>query len=111
MMGITFEIDHIISSSAAGRAKLDNLCLSCPTCNRHKAKRLSARDPLSGRIVTLFHSHRDIWSHHFVWSADRARILGLTPIGRATAEALHFNRPAMTLLRHYWRATGVQLGE
>ena len=110
-MGVTFEIDHIIPSGAGGRAKFDNLCLSCPTCNRHKAKRLSARDPLSGRTVTLFHPRRDIWSHHFVWSADRARILGLTPIGRATVEALHFNRPAMTLLRHYWRATGVQLGE
>jgi len=111
MMGVTFEIDHIIPSSAGGRAKFDNLCLSCPTRNRHKAKRLSARDPLSGRPVTLFHPRRAVWSHHFGWSADRARILGLTSTGRATVEALHFNRPAMTLLRHYWRATGVQLGE
>ncbi len=111
MMGVAFEIDHIIPSSAGGRAKFDNLCLSCPTCNRHKAKRLSARDPLSRRIVTLFHPRRDIWSDHFAWSADRARILGLTPTGRATAEALRFNRPAMTLLRRYWRATGVQFGE
>jgi hypothetical protein len=111
MMGVAFEIDHIIPSSAGGRAKFDNLCLSCPTCNRHKAKRLSARDPLSGRVVALFHPTRDIWSHHFAWSADRVRILGLTPTGRATAEALRFNRPAMTLLRHYWRATGVQFGE
>ncbi len=79
MMGVAFEIDHIIPSSAGGRAKFDNLCLSCPTCNRHKAKRLSARDPLSRRIVTLFHPRRDIWSDHFAWSADRARILGLTP--------------------------------
>ena len=37
------------------------------------------------------------------------RILGLTPIGRATAEALHFNRPAMTLLRHYWRRPAYSL--
>src|SRR5262245_32978626 len=102
MMGVVFEIDHILPSSAGGRTQFDNLCLSCPTCNRHKAKRLSARDPLSGRVVTLFHPNRDIWSHHFAWNTDRMQILGLTPTGRATAEALRFNRPAMTLLRRYW---------
>jgi hypothetical protein len=111
MMGVTFEIDHIIPSGAGGRTQFNNLCLSCPTCNRHKAKRLSARDSLSGRLVTLFHPHRDLWSQHFAWSADRAHILGLTATGRATADALRFNRPAMILLRHYWRATGVQFGE
>ena len=41
MMGVAFEIDHILPSSAGGRTQFDNLCLSCPTCNRHKAKRLS----------------------------------------------------------------------
>jgi hypothetical protein len=61
--------------------------------------------------VRLFHPHRDVWSHHFAWSSDGAHIIGLTPTGRATAEALRFNRPAMILLRRYWRATGVQFGE
>jgi 5-methylcytosine-specific restriction endonuclease McrA len=41
MMGVAFEVDHIIPRSAGGRTQLDNLCLSCPTCNRHKARRLS----------------------------------------------------------------------
>lgn len=108
MMGVTFEIDHVIPHSAGGRTSLDNLCLSCPTCNRHKAKRLRARDPLSGRIVTLFHPKRDVWAQHFTWSADRTHILGLTPKGRATVEALHFNRLAMVQLRRYWSATGIQ---
>lgn len=54
MMGVTFEVDHVIPRSAGGRSQFDNLCVSCPTCNRHKASRLSGRDPLSGRMVTLF---------------------------------------------------------
>jgi 5-methylcytosine-specific restriction endonuclease McrA len=52
LMGVTFEIDHIIPSSAGGRTRLDNLCLSCPTCNRHKAQRLVARDRHTTRRVT-----------------------------------------------------------
>ena len=111
MMGVAFEVDHIIPRSAGGRTQLDNLCLSCPTCNRHKARRLSAPDPLSGRAVTLFHPKQDVWSHHFTWSADGAHIIGLMPTGRATVEALRFNRPAIVQLRRYWRTTGVRFGE
>lgn len=111
LMGVTFEIDHVIPRRAGGHTQLDNLCLSCPTCNRHKAQRLTAHDPRSGRSVMLFRPNQDVWSHHFAWSADGAHIIGQTPTGRVTVEALQFNRPAMVLLRRYWRATGIQLGE
>src|SRR5437870_3591368 len=60
MMGVAFEVDHIIPRSAGGRTQLDNLCLNCPTCKRHKARRLSAPDPVSGRAVTLFHPQQDV---------------------------------------------------
>jgi hypothetical protein len=72
---------------------------------------LSAPDPITGHAVTLFHPRQDVWLHHFAWSADGAHIIGLTPTGRATVEALRFNRPAIVQLRHYWRTTGVQFGE
>jgi HNH endonuclease len=111
MMGVMFEVDHIIPRSAGGRTRFDNLCLSCPTCNRHKARRLTARDPLSRRSVKLFHPNQDLWSHHFSWHADGTQIIGLTPTGRATVAALHFNRPAMTQLRRYWRATGIRFSD
>ncbi len=29
---------------------------------------------------------------HFIWSADRLHLIGLSPIGRATIEALELNR-------------------
>jgi hypothetical protein len=111
MMGVTFEVDHVIPRSAGGRTQIDNLCLSCPTCNRHKTNRLSAHDPRSGRAAPLFRPTQDIWSHHSAWSADGTYIIGQTPTGRATVEALRCNRAAMILLRRYWRATGVQFGE
>ena len=39
LLGVSFEVDHIIPQSAGGETSIDNLCLSCPTCNRHKAAR------------------------------------------------------------------------
>ncbi len=109
LMGVPFEIDHVVPRSAGGRTTVDNLCLSCPTCNRHKANRLSATDPVSRRSIRIFHPNHDQWPDHFVWSDDGSQIIGLTPMGRATVEALCFNRPTMCALRLYWIATGVRL--
>jgi hypothetical protein len=39
---------------------------------------------------------------HFAWSNDRQRILGITPSGRATVEALRMNRPQLVNLRRIW---------
>ncbi len=111
LMSISFEIDHIVSRSGGGKTIVDNLCLSCPTCNRHKANRSRALDPVSRHPVPLFHPKRDQWPEHFSWGDDFSQIFGLTPTGRATAEALQFNRPAMTTLRQYWQATGIRLDE
>jgi len=41
-MGVTFEIDHIIPLADGGKNQDQNLCLSCPTCNRYKAARTTA---------------------------------------------------------------------
>lgn len=111
LMGVAFEVDHVIQRSAGGRATLDNLCLSCPTCNRHKASRVTAPDPASGRPAPLYHPNRDKWADHFAWSDDGFQIIGLTLTGRATVEALRFNRPAMVTLRQYWIASGTRLVE
>ncbi|WP_317616120.1 hypothetical protein [Nostoc sp. 'Peltigera membranacea cyanobiont' 210A] len=32
-----------------------------------------------------------MWSEHFVWSADATKIIGITPIGRATCNRLDLN--------------------
>jgi len=104
LMGVTFEIEHIIPQSAGGQTSRDNLCLSCPTCNRHKGAQLTALDPMSGNEVTLFHPLKQNWAEHFAWNNDSTQVVGLTPTGRATIEALHMNRPVIVELRRYWVA-------
>jgi hypothetical protein len=106
-MGVTFEVDHIVPRSAGGKTSLGNLCLSCPTCNRHKAARTHAEDPATGERAPLFHPVRDLWEDHFEWSEGATIITGRTLVGRATVHALHMNRPVMVELRRYWAATGL----
>lgn len=106
LMGVTFEVDHIVPTSAGGKTVLGNLCLSCPTCNRHKGARETALDPVTQQQVPLFHPREQAWMGHFVWSDDGTRVIGLTASGRATVEALRMNRAAMIELRQYWVAMG-----
>jgi hypothetical protein len=73
--------------------------LSCQGCNNHKYNRTRAPDPVSDQSVPLFHPRRQRWADHFAWSNDSTQILGLTPTGRATVEALQLNRPALVNLR------------
>jgi hypothetical protein len=46
-------------------AARDNLCLCCPTCNRYKAARTRAAEPMTGEPTSLFHPTRDVWEDHF----------------------------------------------
>lgn len=103
---VTFEFEHIIPLVSGGPTSFENLCLACPTCNRHKAHRQTAIDPDTQQIVTLFHPHRQLWSAHFAWNEDSTEIEGLTPIGRATIAALKMNRPELIRLRRMWEKMG-----
>jgi hypothetical protein len=49
--------------------------------------------------VLLFHPRNNAWNDHFVWSTDRVRIVGLTPVGRATVELLELNRERIVRIR------------
>ncbi len=78
----------------------------CHFCNNHKYNRTKARDPVSGEMVALFHPRRDRWTEHFAWDVDGTHILGLTPTGRATVEALQLNREPLVNLRRVLVAAG-----
>ena len=95
----SFEVEHIIPRSKGGKTILSNLALSCPACNDHKFNKLGAFDPLSHKFVRLFDPRKQRWATHFKWSDDFTRIIGLTPIGRATVEALWMNQDKMVNLR------------
>ncbi|MBO3458768.1 HNH endonuclease [Aetokthonos hydrillicola Thurmond2011] len=98
----TFEFEHIIPRSAGGETIFENMCLACPSCNRYKASRQTALDPITHQEVSLFHPQQQLWADHFTWSKDSTEIIGLTPVSRATISALKMNRPQLTRIRKMW---------
>jgi 5-methylcytosine-specific restriction endonuclease McrA len=61
LTAVTFEIEHIIPRVAGGDTTAENLCLACPTCNRHKAHRQFFPDPVTDKEAVLFHPHQQSW--------------------------------------------------
>ena len=96
---VPFTVDHVLPLAQGGTDALDNLALACFHCNSRKASQLTATDPTTGEVVSLFNPRRHIWSDHFIWSADGLYIIGLTPIGRATLAALELNRERVINIR------------
>ena len=88
----SLSVEHILARTKGGTTTLANLALACQGCNNHKYDKTDAPDPVSGQIVRLYHPRRDRWDEHFAWSDDFMLIIGLTPTGRATVEALLLNR-------------------
>jgi hypothetical protein len=103
IMGQAMHIEHIEPN---GDNSLDNLCLSCPSCNLSKAKATSAPDPSSGEIVRLFNPRTQIWQEHFEWIEDGIMLRGLTEVGRATIERLKINLPRIVDARRVWVEAG-----
>ena len=86
---IAFHIEHVIPRKHGGGDSQDNLALACYHCNLHKGPNLAGLDPDTGEMVALFHPRRQSWAEHFEMRGNI--ILGLTPIGRATAMVLEMN--------------------
>ncbi len=104
--GIPLTFDHIRPLSKNGETTFENVCLACRSCNEFKASTTEAIDPLSGNTVPLFNSRTQNWQDHFEWSADGARIEGLTATGRATVIALQMNRAVIVAARTRWVSGG-----
>ncbi|MBI1878609.1 MAG: HNH endonuclease [Chloroflexi bacterium] len=102
----SFAAEHIIPRYAGGETTLDNLALACFGCNSHKYTKTHALDPITGSEVPLFHPRRHEWFEHFAWNDDFTQIVGQTPIGRATIEALRLNRSELVNLRRVLRSVG-----
>ena len=69
-------------------------------CNGSKSNKAHAHDPVTRQRVPLFHPRRDDWHKHLTWSPDHLHLIGLTPTGRATIQALDLNRAGVVRLRH-----------
>ena len=101
------EVEHIIPVALGGKTEEGNLWLACPLCNRYKGSKTTTVDPQTGEEVALFNPRVQTWQHHFRWSADGLRIIGLTGVGRATVAALHLDDdPDALLVRSYWVLAG-----
>jgi hypothetical protein len=102
----SFSVEHILPRSQGGKPVPENLALSCQGCNNHKYAKTAGIDPISGSSVPLFHPRQHQWRQHFTWNEDSSRVIGLTPIGRATVEALQLNREGLVNLRQLLFAVG-----
>ncbi len=102
-----FSGEHILPKSKGGTDELANLCWSCQGCNNIKFTATTAIDHLTGATVPLFNPRRDRWGEHFFWDFEEIRVIGQTPIGRATVSKLHLNRPELLNLRKALLAVGL----
>ena len=94
---LPFQIDHILARKHGGLTTAQNLALACFPCNNHKGPNIAGRDPLTERIVPLFHPRRHRWRQHFLW--DGPFLEARTAIGRATIAVLEINLPHRVNLR------------
>jgi hypothetical protein len=86
---LRFHIEHIVAKKHHGSDDPRNLAWACLECNLGKSSNLSGADAVTDRVVVLFNPRRQRWSRHFTWRG--ARLVGLTPCGRATIDVLNIN--------------------
>jgi 5-methylcytosine-specific restriction endonuclease McrA len=106
IVGTPMEIEHIIPQAFGGVTEEDNLWLACSLCNDHKNDRIADFDPSTGELVRLFNPRHQLWGEHFEWTPAGDRIMGKTPTGRATVNALNLNRPSLVVARRAWVSVG-----
>jgi hypothetical protein len=104
--GLRMHVDHILPESAGGANTPDNLCLACFSCNVYKGAKKRWKDPQTQESVKLFHPRRQSWNDHFAWDESKTAIIGLTPCGRATIDALKMNNPTVVKSRRRWVSAG-----
>jgi len=97
---IAFHVEHIVSRQHGGNDDPAGLALACDRCNAYKGPNITGIDPETGTLTALFHPRTDMWSDHF--EMFEGHVIGVTPIGRATARLLNMNAPRRVELRREW---------
>jgi hypothetical protein len=103
---VTGQAMHVEHIDPQGDDHPDNLCLSCPSCNLSKAQAIAAVDSQTMESVSLFNPRKQLWSDHFEWVDNIERLVGRTPIGRATVERFKMNRDRIVIARRIWIKAG-----
>jgi hypothetical protein len=97
-----FELEHVIPTSQQGADEESNMALSCRSCNLRKSAHQTGTDEATQTEVCLFNPREDRWEEHFQVDLDTGEILGLSPVGRATAARLEMNTAAQLQARQLW---------
>ena len=74
-----FSIEHIIPIVKNGTNELDNLALSCQSCNNKKYTKIEVLDEVSGETVNIYHPRIDNWTDHFKWNDNKTIMIGKHP--------------------------------
>jgi hypothetical protein len=98
-------VDHVIARQHGGQMVLENLALACLHCNLHKGPNIAGRDPVSEKLIALFHPRRERWRDHFEWRG--AELAGKTLTGEVTVRLLAINDPDFLTVREALLAEGV----
>ncbi len=106
-----FEIDHLLPRSLGGSDELKNLALACQRCNGYRYNFTTGMDAETQTTEALFNPRQQNWSTHFGWTADGLKIVGMTPVGRATCDRLDLNddfhnEGAIVIARRFWVKAG-----
>lgn len=90
-------VEHVVARQHGGEDDTENLALACFHCNQFKGPNLSGVDPDTHQVARLFNPRKDEWEKEFIM--DGPRIIGLTPIGRATVRVPAMNEPQRVEVR------------
>jgi hypothetical protein len=101
----SFHVEHIVARQHQGSDDETNLALACPDCNAKKGPNIATLSPDTGHVIELFHPRRHIWSDHF--SLVGSKIVGISEIGRATAQLLDMNEDERVAIREQLLEEGV----
>lgn len=91
------QIEHVLPKKHGGGDNAENLALACIDCNLQKGTNIAGIDPQTGAMAPIFDPRKQNWGNHFEWHG--VRIIGTSPIGRATIAVLSLNDDSRLELR------------
>lgn len=106
LIGMPMEFEHLIPLALGGQTVEENLWLSCRRCNEFKGIQIQGFDLEISENAPLFNPRIQVWSEHFSWNIDGTEVIGITPIGRVTVNALNLNEGIIVVTRHLWVSVG-----